>query len=149
MGDFFTKVFKQISEFVGSLSAGKKIGLVATGIFVVVGTLFLFKYTSETTYQPLMSNLGPEDAANIIRTLRDKRIPFKVDDTGRNISIPAESVYDLRLELSTMGLPQSGVVGYELFDKQSLGTTSFVQKVNQKRALEGEHLVPRGQRRDD
>jgi flagellar M-ring protein FliF len=44
----------------------------------------------------------------------------------------------LRLELASMGLPQTSVVGYEVFDKQSLGTTSFVQKVNQKRALEGE-----------
>lgn len=37
-----------------------------------------------------------------------------------------------------MGLPQSSVVGYEIFDKQSLGTTTYVQKINQKRALEGE-----------
>jgi flagellar M-ring protein FliF len=35
-------------------------------------------------------------------------------------------------------LPQSSVIGYEIFDKQSLGTTSYVQKVNRKRALEGE-----------
>jgi flagellar M-ring protein FliF len=138
VGDFFTKVFKQISGFIGGLTPGKRIGLLLTAIVIVIGTVFLFQYTGQTTYQPLMSNLSPEDAANIIRTLREKRIPFKVDETGKNVSIPAESVYDLRLELSTMGLPQSGVVGYELFDKQTLGTTSFVQKVNQKRALEGE-----------
>jgi len=138
VGDFFSKVFKQISGFIGQMTPARRIGVFLTALVIVFATIALFRFTGETTYQPLMSNLSPEDAAGIIRTLREKRIPFKVDDTGRNISIPAESVYDLRLELSTMGLPQSGVVGYEVFDKQSLGTTSFVQKVNQKRALEGE-----------
>ena len=38
-----------------------------------------------------------------------------------------------------MGVNFSGTVGYEVFDKQSFGTTfSFVQKVNKQRALEGE-----------
>ena len=43
-----------------------------------------------------------------------------------------------RMEVATMGVNFSGTVGYEVFDKQSFGTTSFVQKVNRQRALEGE-----------
>jgi len=85
-----------------------------------------------------MTNLNPEDAANIMRTLREKGIPFVVDGSGRNVSVPTETVHETRLQLSTLGMPQSSVVGYEVFDKQSLGTTSFVQKLNQKRAREGE-----------
>lgn len=138
MGEFLKKVGAQISEFLGSLSAGKRIALGLVGVVIVGGLLMIFKWAGQTTFKPLMTNLSSEDSANIIRILREKRIPFQVDPTGKNIEIPPEFVYDLRLELSTMGLPQSGVVGYELFDKQSLGTTSFVQKVNQKRALEGE-----------
>ncbi len=37
-----------------------------------------------------------------------------------------------------MEMPQSSVVGYELFDNVNLGQTTLVQKINQKRALEGE-----------
>ncbi len=107
-------------------------------VCVLVGMVIIFIWASNTTYVTLMSNLGPEDSTNIIRVLREKHIPFRLDTTGRVISIPSESLYELRLELATMGLPQSSVVGYELFDKQTLGTTSFVQKVNQKRAQEGE-----------
>ena len=43
-----------------------------------------------------------------------------------------------RLKLATLGVSFSGSVGYEVFDKQSFGTTSFVQRVNKQRALEGE-----------
>lgn len=136
--EYWKKIFTQIFDFLKGLSAAKKAAMVFTGVAIAIGMSALFYWAGETTYQPLMTNLGAEDSSNIIRILREKNIPFKVDPGGKNISIPPESVYDLRLELATMGLPQSSVVGYEIFDKQSLGTTTFVQKVNQKRAREGE-----------
>lgn len=136
--DFLKKVTKQITEFFGSLSAGRKIALGVVGVLITFGLGAMFWWAGRAVYQPLMTNLNPEDSAAIIRVLRDKKIPFRVDAGGRDIEIPPESVHDLRLELATQGLPQHGTIGYEIFDKQSLGTTSFVQRVNQKRALEGE-----------
>jgi len=106
--------------------------LVMTAI-IVMGTR-----SREPSYSLLMSNLIPEDTANIIRVLREKQILFKLDSSGKNISVPTESLYQARADLAVFGLPQSGGVGYEIFDKQALGTTSYVQKINQKRALEGE-----------
>lgn len=136
--EFLKRVSQQITEFVKSLSVPKRIALAVTGIAVTVGMGVMFWWAGRTSYRPLMSNLNTADSAAIIRVLQDKKIPFRVDGSGRSIEIPPESVHDLRLELATMGLPQQSVVGYELFDKQALGTTSFVQKLNQKRALEGE-----------
>jgi flagellar M-ring protein FliF len=138
VGEYVQKVFGQIAEFVKNLSAAKKAAVAGTGIIVLGGIFLLFIWAGNTTYVPLMSNLNPEDAANIIHILREKHIPFKVDPTGKNITVPPEDQDQLRLEIATLGMPQTSVVGYEVFDKQSLGTTSFVQKVNQKRALEGE-----------
>ncbi len=43
------------------------------------------------------------------------------------------------MKLAEGGLPKGGGVGYEIFDKSdALGTTSFVQNINNLRALEGE-----------
>ena len=138
MDEYVSKILVQIREFFKALSPGKKLAVVFCSVVIVVGIVVMFLWASNTSYVTLMTNLTPEDSTNIIRVLRDKHIPFKLDVTGRVISIPSESLYELRLELATMGLPQTSVVGYELFDKQSLGTTSFVQKVNHKRAQEGE-----------
>jgi flagellar M-ring protein FliF len=138
VGDYFSKVAKQITEFFGTLSGPRKLALAVTGIGIVSAIVTLFIWAGRTTYSPLMTNLNPEDAANIMRTLREKGIPFVVDGSGRNVSVLTETVHETRLQLSTLGMPQSSVVGYEVFDKQSLGTTSFVQKLNQKRAREGE-----------
>lgn len=138
MNDYLNKVFIQLKEFYGSLSAARKAGMFATGLGIIAAMSYLFMWAGEKSFRPLMTNLSNEDSSAIIRVLREKNIPFKVSDGGKTVEIPPESVMDLRLELATMGLPENSVVGYELFDKQSLGTTSFVQGVNQKRALEGE-----------
>ena len=138
MTEYLLKVLTQIRDFLKDLSPGKKMAMAAISFFIISAMIIIFLWAGNTTYVQLMNNLNPEDSTNIIRILREKHIPFKLDNTGKAISIPEEYLYDFRLEIATMGLPQSSVVGYELFDKQQLGTTSFVQKVNQKRAQEGE-----------
>lgn len=138
MVEFFQKVGTQLKKFFSNLSAGRKTALVITLVAVTIFIISVLFWVGDTAYQVLGTNFTAEDSTNIMRILREKKIPFKVDNDGRTIKIPPDAIYDLRLELATMGLPQSSVVGYEVFDKQSFGQTSFVQKINQKRALEGE-----------
>lgn len=138
MNETLRRIYEQTAEFFKGMTPPKRVAFLGTAFAVLAGVVALFQWAGQKTYKPLMTNLNPEDVTNIIRVLREKRIPFNVDPTGRNIEIPPENLYDLRLELATMGYPQSSVVGYEIFDKQSLGTTSYVQKINQRRALEGE-----------
>jgi flagellar M-ring protein FliF len=135
---FLGRVSGQILNFIKGLSPAKRIGLGVLTVTVVLFFAGIFYWANQTSFNSLLTNLNPEDAANIMRVLKEKRIPYTVDASGKNISVPAESVDLMRLELATLGMPQSSVVGYEVFDKSSLGTTSFVQKINQKRALEGE-----------
>src|SRR5262245_12592109 len=131
MGDTLKKIISQVTNFMSTLSAGKKVAMVGVAGLVFAGFAGLAMWVGDTTYTPLMTNLSPEDSANIIRFLRDKHVPFKVDPSGKNISIPPDSVYELRLELATQGLPNSSNPGYELMDKQSPATPSIVQKLNQ------------------
>jgi len=136
--DYFKKVSKQISEFLGALSPVKKIAMAVISMAIMGGMIAMLMWAGDTTFVPLMSNLSSEDSNAVMRVLGTKKVPYKTDSSGKTILVPPENVYELRLELATMGLPQTSVVGYEVFDKQTLGTTSFVQKVNQKRAMEGE-----------
>lgn len=136
--EFLERTFKQIKDFLNAMSMRKKVAISITGVTIVASILGLFIWASDRTYQPLMTNLNPEDSSNIIRVLRERNIPFKVDQSGRSIMVTPENMDQLRMELAIMGLPQSSVVGYEVFDKNSLGQTSFVQRVNEKRAKEGE-----------
>jgi flagellar M-ring protein FliF len=137
--DFFTRVTAQIQEFIGGLSTTRKMALGVTGSAIFAVLVGIFIWASSQGYQPITNkNLSAEEAANVMHLLREKKIPFQVDPTGKMITVPPEYLSDLRLELSMEGMAQPAGVGYELFDKQSFGTTSFLNKVNQKRAQEGE-----------
>ncbi|GBE33838.1 flagellar M-ring protein [bacterium BMS3Bbin06] len=105
-------------------------------VISLASIVLLISWANMPDYQVLFSNLQPDDSGLIIQKLKGMKVPFKVTASG--ILVPSEKVYELRLELAGMGLPQGGGVGYEVFDRTGLGTTEFVQKVNLRRALQGE-----------
>lgn len=102
-------------------------------ISLLVVTLLMSKGPE---YQVLYAQLSPEDSGAVIEKLKEKRVPYKVD--GTTIAVPFDKVHETRMELAGEGLPQGGGIGFEIFDKTSFGVTEFVQKVNYKRALQGE-----------
>ncbi|MGH9592690.1 MAG: flagellar basal-body MS-ring/collar protein FliF, partial [Bryobacteraceae bacterium] len=57
---------------------------------------------------------------------------------GTTILVPEDRVAELRLDMAGAGLPKSGRIGFEIFDKTNFGVTDFAEKVNFQRALEGE-----------
>ncbi len=135
---FLNQSWKKTADFWEVLTFSRKMALISLSVILVSVTGALFLWASKANYAKLAGNLTSEDSTQIIRYLRDRKIPFKVDETGSEILIPNGHVYDLRLELASKGLAQTGVVGYEIFDNQKFGTTSTVQRINKQRATEGE-----------
>lgn len=87
----------------------------------------------------LYGGLDSTDSAAIAAKLEEQQTPFEVKGDGSQIYVPADQVGRLRLVMAGEGLPNGGTVGYEIFDRaDALGTTNFVQQINQLRALEGE-----------
>jgi flagellar M-ring protein FliF len=62
--------------------------------------------------------------------LEEGKINYQVKDDGKSILVPEDQVEIWRLEIAKKGVNFTGTVGYEVFDKQAFGTTSFVQKIN-------------------
>jgi flagellar M-ring protein FliF len=87
----------------------------------------------------LYSNLDPADGGAIIAQLEGQKVPYEVSANGTNIKVPNDKVGRIRMEMAQAGLPRGGSIGYEIFDqKDGFSTTSFVQNINQLRAMEGE-----------
>lgn len=112
-------------------------GLVAAGLIGFF--LFLTLRMSAPPMALLFSDLTVEDSSKITGKLDGMNVPYVLKGDGGTIMVPEDRVLKLRMALAEEGLPSGGTVGYELFDqKEALGTTSFVQNINQMRALEGE-----------
>ncbi|MFN3480469.1 MAG: flagellar basal-body MS-ring/collar protein FliF, partial [Thermodesulfovibrionales bacterium] len=103
---------------------------------VLTSLILTFTWMQKVDFQILYSNLSEEDAGLIIQKLKDMKIPYRTSDGG--IMVPSDKVHELRLQLATQGIPQGGGVGFEVFDKTNFAMTDFVQKLNYRRALQGE-----------
>lgn len=113
----------------------KAVLLVSTALLVAAG-ITLVTWLKTADYQLLYANLSEEDGAAIAQKLAELKVPART--TAGGIMVPADRVYELRLQMAGQGLPQGGGVGYEVFDKTNFTMTDFVQKLNYRRALQGE-----------
>jgi len=114
----------------------KKVVAASVAVVAIALLVLTFSWSQREEYQILFTNLSEADAGQIAVKLKDMNIPYRAEATG--IFVPRSKVYDARLQLASQGLPQGGGVGFEIFDQTSFGTTEFVQKLNYKRALQGE-----------
>lgn len=105
---------------------------------VLTGIIMLSTKESSTSYAVMYSSLSEDDASDVVAKLKELRIPYELDMNGTAVKVPADKVLETRLSLAGEGLPRGGGVGFEIFDRNSLGTTDFVQKLNYQRALQGE-----------
>lgn len=86
----------------------------------------------------LYGGLSSQEASSITQYLDSQNIKYETKGEG-SVYVPANMVGQLRLQVAGQGLVGGSNAGYELFDNASaFGTTSFVQNLNAKRALEGE-----------
>ncbi len=94
---------------------------------------------SGTNYAPLFTNVPSEQLAVVVTQLQQKNIPFKLTDDGKTITVPQSLLHSTQMAIMTeIGNADVGQVGLELFDKQEFGVTSYAQKINYQRALQGE-----------
>src|SRR5262245_58502722 len=137
MRDRLQQLWNQLLTFFLAQPPGRRLMIAVVGIGSTAAVLGLAWWVQRPLYRPLFTNLSPSDAAAIVEALKTEKVPFTLDDGGRAVLVPAERLYELRLALASRGLPEGGGVGFEVFDKQSLGQTDFLQRLNYQRALQG------------
>jgi flagellar M-ring protein FliF len=126
-------------EFAKTLGAPRIAAMVAVALALVGFFAFLILRVSSPQMTPLFTDLSYEDSSAILKELERQGIGYELRNDGGTVMVPKDRVARLRMSLAGEGLPKGGGVGYEIFDKSdALGTTSFIQNINNLRALEGE-----------
>jgi flagellar M-ring protein FliF len=129
----------QVKRIVGTLTARQLTTILLVAALVAGGIYGLTQYQREAGFRPLYTTaLAPEDAALVVQHLKESSVPYRLSANGAIVSVPEDRVAELRLDMASAGLPKSGRIGFEIFDKTNLGMTDFAEHVNYRRALEGE-----------
>ncbi|MFI5304724.1 MAG: flagellar basal-body MS-ring/collar protein FliF [Nitrospiria bacterium] len=129
---------QQLTQSLTSNGFMKKIGLLVFLIASLSGLVVVWLWAQKPEMEVLYSNLTSEDAGAIVAKLKEAHIPYTFSADGSAVLVPSDKVHELRIQMATQGIPQGGVIGFEIFDRTTIGTTEFVQKINYRRALEGE-----------
>ena len=128
----------QLKQLFTALTMRQRIGIAVMALVVAGGMTGFVKWKHERDYKPLFTGMAPEDAAAIVQKLKESGVDYRISDNGTSVLVPEAKMDELRLEMAGAGLPKTGRIGFELFDKTNLGITDFTEHVNYRRALEGE-----------
>ncbi|GLR11007.1 flagellar basal-body MS-ring/collar protein FliF [Mixta theicola] len=129
---------KGLNDLVARLRANPRIPLIIAAAAATAIIVAMVLWAKAPDYSVLYNNLSDEDGGAIVTQLTQMNIPYRFEEKGGALMVPAEKVHELRLRLAQQGLPKGGAVGFELLDKEKFGISQFSEQVNYQRALEGE-----------
>jgi len=127
----------QIKKLLDALTLRQRIIIVLTAVGIGVSLWALTAWNRERNFKPLYTSLSAEDAGAIVERLKADKVEFRLEEPG-TVSVPADRVAELRLQMASAGVPKTGRIGFELFDQTNFGLTEFAEQVNYRRAMEGE-----------
>lgn len=113
--------------------------LILGGAAAVLGALVwvVVSQSGGAEWQVVARGMNAEDMDAATKALEAKKIPYKLGE-DESLLVPTEKIHDARLDLAVSAMPSGKAVGFEVFDTSSMGRSTFSEKVNYHRALEGE-----------
>ena len=127
-----------MKKLLANLSVAQQITMIVVATAVAAGLYGFVHWQKEDDFKPLFTGLAPEEAGGIVQKLKESGADYRLRDSGSEVLVPSAHLAELRLSMALAGLPKTGRMGFELFDKTNLGASEFTEHVNYRRALEGE-----------
>src|SRR5262245_11446890 len=110
-----------MSKILSNLSIRQRISIAVVAVLVGAGLYWLIRHQHEADFRPLFTGLAPEDAATIMQKLKESGVDYRLPEGGGSVLVPSSRLAELRLTMAAQGLPKTGRIGFELFDKTNLG----------------------------
>src|SRR6185503_15332661 len=109
------------------------VGLVAAILIFAVS-----QWAGAPTWVPALSGVPLESVSAMTDKLDQAGVKYRLERGGADIMVAAGDLAKARVALAKGGIPNAGRPGMELFDQPSWVMTDFTQRINYRRALEGE-----------
>lgn len=130
-------VMGQLGNVWNGISLSHKFIMIMMTMGFIGGIIGVTQWARKPDFALLYGDLGPKESGEIVDLLKEENVSFQIRGNGSAIAVPSEKVHEMRLKLAGKGLPREES-GYELLDKVGFGTSDFVQRVNYRRAVQGE-----------
>ena len=131
-------MLNRLIEFLDGIGMARRTQMLLAGGVGLVLLWGVYSWATGPSWVPAYTGLDLQDAARLTSRLEEEGIAIRMERGGSEIQVPDADLIAARMALSDEGLPSSGRPGFEIFDGASWGMTDFAQRVNYRRALEGE-----------
>jgi len=132
-----TAMASSMRERFMAMPAGKRTWLMASAAFIAAMCLAMVWFAGKRDWKTLFTGLDGKDTQQVAQELAAAGIPYQVAQDG-SLQVPSEMLDKARMEVAAKGMPQTGRLGFEIFDKPNWVGSEFDERVNYQRALEGE-----------
>lgn len=114
------------------------LGVCALALVALI--FFGMQIAGRPSYALISSGLDPAETGKVTAALDSKGIKYELRNNGTALAVDKTQTAQARIALASAGLDggSGSQPGFELFDKQKIGTSDFQQKVTYQRALEGQ-----------
>ncbi|MBC17248.1 MAG: flagellar M-ring protein FliF [Desulfovibrio sp.] len=133
-----SEYLQKVTGFWSDRTMSQRILIAGLAVSVILAFALMIYWMNKPDYKTLMTNLYPEDANRVVSMLQAAKEDYRLTDNGSTIQVPADRVYELRLQVAGEGNLHGQGIGFEIFDEVQIGQTDFVQHINYQRALQGE-----------
>ncbi|NNC65330.1 MAG: flagellar M-ring protein FliF [Gammaproteobacteria bacterium] len=111
------------------------VGLAAAVAVGVASALWL----RTPSFSPLYTGLVERDVAEIVNVLEGANIPYRLESNSGAVLVPADSKYEVRMEVAAAGLPRGGGFGMEEIPEMSgFGQSPFIENALYVQAIQTE-----------
>lgn len=118
---------------------GPRLTAALVGVGALLAVWGFVRWGSAPVWVPVVSGVPLERVGQATQRLDEEGIAYRLDRGGSVVAVAEESAPRARVALAADGFGAAGArPGFELFDQPSWGMTDFTQRVNYRRALEGE-----------
>ena len=138
MNEMLKKWLDSAKSYWDALPRQRKIFTSAMGASLILGGMILTGLLRRDPMQVLYSDLRPEETKAVAKKLSEQNISYEVNQENTTLLVPGSQVYRARMELAKEGLPGQDLVGFEKFDASTFGMSSYVQRIQYVRAIQGE-----------
>jgi flagellar M-ring protein FliF len=120
------------------LGGARRAMTLAVGVLAIGLIYGVSKWATTPDWVPVMSGLSIETVGAVTDKLDQGAIKYKLERGGTDVVVAVGDLARARVLIARDGIPNAGRPGLELFDQPSWSMTDFTQRINYRRALEGE-----------
>lgn len=127
-----------VQELIERWGRAKSVAIVLVGVGSLIAIWGFAHWATAPTWVTVQPGLTLEGVAEVTAALDEAGVSYRLGRGGTDIRVPDAEAPRARVLLAQQGLLSSARPGFELFDQPAWGMTDFTQRINYRRALEGE-----------